>query len=149
MKILVLSDSHRKKLDLNINDYDLIIHCGDYGESYDYLINNNISFVRGNCDLLGDKEKIISFKSKRILITHGDLYNVKYNLLSITYKALSCECNICFYGHTHIQNYFFSDSILYLNPGSFQNDEYVIINDNEILFYSNNKIIKSINYDWE
>ncbi len=149
MKILVLSDSHRRKLDLNINDYDLIIHCGDYGESYKYLINNNIFFVKGNCDLLGDKEKIITFNNKRILITHGDLYNVKYNLLAITYKALSSDCNICFYGHTHIQNYFFSDSILYLNPGSYQNNEYVIINNDKVSFYSNNKILKSFYYNWE
>ena len=149
MKILVLSDSHRRKLDLNLKGYDLVIHCGDYGESYNYLKANNIIFVRGNCDLLGDKEKILTFINKRILIIHGDLYNVKYDLLAITYKGLSVHCNICFYGHTHIQNYFFSDSILYLNPGSYQNDEYVVIDNNKILFYSNKKIIKAIDYDWE
>lgn len=148
MRILALSDSHRRLLNINPNEYDYIIHCGDYGSEYNFLKKNNALFVKGNCDIYGAKEQKITIKSKTILITHGDLYNVKYNLTNITYKGLSENANIVFYGHTHIQNYFYSDNILYINPGSYQNNDYVIINDEDIYFYNNDKLVDKISYSW-
>ena len=42
MKILVLSDSHRRYLDdIKFNEFDYIFHCGDYGPSKPVLENNN------------------------------------------------------------------------------------------------------------
>ena len=148
MRILVLSDSHRRLLNININEYDYIIHCGDYGNEYKFLNNNNLLYVKGNCDIYGPKERKININNKTILITHGDLCNVKYNLTNLTYKGLSENANIVFYGHTHIQHYFYSDNILYINPGSYQNNDYVIINDNDIFFYNNDKLINRISYSW-
>ena len=148
MRILVLSDSHRRLLNININEYDYIIHCGDYGNEYNFLNNNNLLYVKGNCDIYGPKERKININNKTILITHGDLYNVKYNLTNLTYKGLSENANIVFYGHTHIQYYFYSDNILYINPGSYQNNDYIIINDNDIYFYNNGKLVDKISYNW-
>lgn len=152
MKILVLSDSHTLTLDnlkLDINNYDYIIHAGDYGNSYDFLIKNNIIFVKGNCDNLGDKEKNFFIDDKKILLTHGDLYNVKYNLLNICYKARNSNVDICIFGHTHQINYFYYENILFLNPGSFKNNDYIKIINDTIYFYKDNKVIDEITYEWK
>lgn len=147
MKILVLSDSHYEDIILNTS-YDYIIHCGDYGQSQKLLDLNKALYVRGNCDFNGQKEIIEVINNKKILITHGDLYNVKINYNRLVYKAVSEEVNICFYGHTHNQNYFYADDILFINPGAYLNGSYVEIINDEILFYENNTFIEKIVFRW-
>ena len=90
MRILVLSDSHSRLVDdIKFNKYDFVIHCGDYGNSYEILKNNNVIFVRGNCDYQGDNERIITINNKKILILHGDLYNVKYDYIRVRQVVLT------------------------------------------------------------
>lgn len=148
MKILVLSDSHHSNINLGKISYDIAIHCGDYGNSYDYLVNNNIHFVRGNCDFKGEKEKELIINNKKIYFTHGHMYNVKMTYNIIIYKASSLDASICLFGHTHNPDVFLIDNILFLNPGSYADGFYAIIEDDSVSIFLNNKIYKKINYKW-
>ena len=56
MKILILSDNHSRVIDFDTSEYDIVIHCGDYGRCFNILDEDNILFVRGNCDLHGEDE---------------------------------------------------------------------------------------------
>lgn len=141
MRILALSDNHYKNIDLDLNEFDYVLHCGDYG---DYKFNDNIIYVRGNCDLKGEKIKEIVINNKKILITHGDLFDVKYTLNRLFYKALDSKCDICIYGHTHYQQVEEIEGIYFINPGAYKDGYYAIINDNNIELYYLNKKIKEV-----
>lgn len=147
MKILVLSDNHSKNLDIN-NSYNYIIHAGDYGSELDYLENNNIIYVKGNCDYIGDKERILELFDKKILLTHGDRYRVKEAYQSLLYRGLELNVNIIIFGHTHIPTIFIENNILFINPGSYRDGYYIIISDNNITLYQDNKKIRKIDYRW-
>lgn len=132
MRILVISDSHFNSLaKIKKEDYDLIIHAGDYGPSKKHLISLGAKYVKGNCDFSGDKHLLFYYNNKKIFVTHGDLENVKINDMKIVYKALEYRANICIFGHTHKQTYFEHEGVLFLNPGSYPNN-YIIITDNNI-----------------
>lgn len=138
MKILVISDSHNNSLDnINFKSYDYIIHCGDYGKGLNILINNNVLFVKGNCDDFGDEELIININNKKIYINHGNSYNVKYSYDRLIYRALELNADIVLFGHTHNQIIFYEENILFINPGNYPM-YYVELNDNDIILYNNN-----------
>ena len=76
--------------------------------------------VRGNCDTSKKypKEMIIDVLGVKILITHGDLYNVKYEYNTIFYKGKEVGADIITFGHSHkalIDEY---NGITIMNPGS-------------------------------
>lgn len=148
MKILILSDNHSRSLDFDFSKYDYIIHCGDYGNSYDVLNQTDALFVRGNCDYDGPKEIFREINNKKVLVLHGDLYNVKYHYNSLIYKALSRNAHVVFFGHTHRADMFIEDNILFINPGSYQDGSYVVINDDYIIFYKFDKEYKRFEYRW-
>lgn len=145
MKILVLSDSHLHEIKHNFNDYDYVIHCGDFGRLKD---SNNLFYVRGNCDFKGEKEILTHIGNRDIYITHGDLYNVKYGYDKIRYKALEKECSICFFGHTHRADMFIIDNVIFINPGAYQDGYYVVITDTNISFYLENTCYKEFDFKW-
>ena len=148
MKILILSDNHYRNIDLDLNKYDYIIHCGDYGNSLKMLEEYNTFIVRGNCDIDGPKEIFCEINGRKIFITHGDLYNVKIHYNSITYKAMERKVDFVFFGHTHRMDMFIHDNIVFINTGSYQDGSYVEIDDNKISFYNKNRLIKSFEYRW-
>ncbi|MBQ9124357.1 MAG: YfcE family phosphodiesterase [Acholeplasmatales bacterium] len=148
MRILALSDSHFDKIKLDLNKYDYIIHCGDYGLSKKDLINNNVYFVKGNCDFSGEKELEVKINNKIIFITHGDKYNVKSTYNNLIYKALSINANICFFGHTHRPDMFVLDDIIYINPGAYLDGFYVVIDEEYIYFYKDKEIYKKFEFKW-
>ena len=149
MKILVLSDSHSRMLDIDFNKYDYVFHCGDFGSSKsDLMRNNNTYYVCGNCDFGNNKEVFININNKNIFMTHGDLYHVKSHMNSLIYKAIELKSNICLFGHTHELSLFERDNILFINPGAYIDGYYAIIDDNKISFYRYNSLIKEYNYKW-
>jgi len=150
MKILVLSDSHRRYIDdIDFSKYDYVFHCGDYGVSRDVLENNqNLYYVAGNCDFGNNKEVLVNILNKKIYMTHGDLYHVKYHFNSLIYKAIENEANICLFGHTHEQKIFVRDNILFINPGAYQDGFYAEIEDDGIYFYYNSSLRKKFDYKW-
>ena len=80
MKVLVLSDSHLHDISkIKKEDYDLIIHAGDYGVSKKYLEKLEAKYVKGNCDFDNvEDELIFDIEDKVVFLCHGDKYNVKY-----------------------------------------------------------------------
>lgn len=144
MKIFLLSDSHGKKDFLDYKKDDILfVHCGDYGISEDIMKRNDVIYVNGNCDFLTkDKSyKILTLINKKILLTHGHKENVKMSMNNLFYLALSEEVDMCFYGHTHIQNYQVIEGITFINPGSWHNKKSHVIISDKIYFYHNDKIV--------
>ncbi|MDE7162051.1 MAG: metallophosphoesterase [Anaeroplasmataceae bacterium] len=146
MKILVLSDTHSNEIRLDLKKYDFVIHCGDYGKSIDPHTQRDILFVKGNCDIYGPDLLELSIASKKVFVTHGYMENVKYGFDRLIYKALEKNCQICMFGHTHMQVCFLEEGILFLNPGSYP-EGYIEIFDEEIVLHQKNTI-KKISYRW-
>lgn len=145
MKILVLSDSHSKVVTMDTTEYDYIIHCGDYGCS---KLKKEVLYVRGNCDLDGPKEICTEIENRKVYITHGDLYRVKFGYDRLRYRALELKANLCFFGHTHRADMFIMDDIIFINPGAYQNGYYVIIDEESIGFYLDKKCYKKFEFKW-
>lgn len=128
MKIAVISDSHYETSNINllkkhIKDVNVIIHCGDGAPDIKILekdFNGEIYAVKGNCDISNEypTERIIELMGVKIFITHGNMYNVKYEYNTIFYKGKTIGADIVLFGHSHkalISNY---DGITIMNPGS-------------------------------
>ena len=130
MKIAFISDTHgnEKSLKLALNKIkelkaDILIHLGDYASDTNFIKDNFegiVYAVAGNCDYSCDypKEDLININGKKILLTHGDLYNVKNSLNTLIYKGKALNVDIILFGHTHIFIKEEIDSILIMNPGS-------------------------------
>jgi predicted phosphodiesterase len=74
MRILVISDSHLSDISkIKKEEYDLIIHAGDYGVSKKKLEDLGAKYVKGNCDFHGDKHLLFYFQNKKYLLTTGIL----------------------------------------------------------------------------
>ncbi|MDE5715505.1 MAG: YfcE family phosphodiesterase [Anaeroplasmataceae bacterium] len=146
MKLLLISDSHSFDLsNICFKEYDYVFHAGDYGKSISCLEKNNIYFVKGNCDLIGENSKVIECFGKRILLIHGDAQNVKYGLDRLIYKAMECKVDYCFFGHTHTPTFFQAENIVFINPGAFPS--YVILTQDNIGFYhKGSKEIKEVKW---
>lgn len=129
MKVLVFSDSHgctSKMVQIieNTNKVDLIIHLGDIvkdAEKIGCIFDSiRIEYVRGNNDLYSQElnEKILEIEGKRLLITHGNLYDVKNGYERIFRKGAELQVNAILFGHTHTAYESLRDNILLINPGS-------------------------------
>lgn len=129
MKIAVISDTHgyvEHCIDaLNkIDDIDLIIHLGDYSRDVKAIrkaFDTTIINVKGNCDPYDYEtpdDNIIEIKGKKIFLTHGDLYRVKYGLNDIYYKAKELNADVVLFGHSHTSTMVEHEGILFFNPGS-------------------------------
>ncbi|MGL4992443.1 MAG: metallophosphoesterase [Sarcina sp.] len=128
MNILVVSDTHNNKNELNrilkiSNDSDCIFHLGDNISDARYLqknFNGTVYMVKGNCDYneVGDVEQIVELKGKKFLLTHGDRYGVNYGLDKIFYRGLELEVDMIIFGHIHRKVYTKEGGICILNPGS-------------------------------
>jgi phosphoesterase, MJ0936 family len=147
MRILVISDSHRNDLStINFQRYDVVIHCGDYGQSQDILLKHHVLFVKGNCDTYGKEKQSLTVFNKKILVTHGNHEQVKFGYQRLVYRALEEQAEICFFGHTHEQTCFVESGILFLNPGNYP-QSYIEIEDQNIVFYKNGKMLIQ-DYKW-
>lgn len=149
MRILILSDSHYKTLDdINFSEFDYVLHAGDYGKSIDTIKQEGIIFVKGNCDFEGKNEVEININDKNVFITHGHLYDVKYDFTRLLFKGLSLNANYVIFGHTHEPILFTEQGVVFINPGAYQDGYYVIADEHKITFYKDNKIIKNFRRKW-
>lgn len=144
MKILALSDNHSKDVCLNLNDFDYIIHSGDRGN----FTSDKAVMVKGNCDFEGDKTLFLNIEGKKVLITHGDLYGVKEGLMRISLFALENKVDYVFFGHTHVPTFFEYNGIKFINPGAYLDGRYVILNEDKIVFYKDDKAERIIKNKW-
>lgn len=128
MKILVISDTHRKnenylKLVEMLGKLDMVIHLGDV-EGSEYTIQEAVScpveMVAGNNDFFSDlpSEKIIQIGKYKALITHGHRYYIGMGNEMLKREAIVEGVNIVMYGHTHRPVIDISKNIIAINPGS-------------------------------
>lgn len=128
MKIGIMSDSHH---DLNAideaiclaDDVDCWFHAGDSIEDAEYLENvsqKKVFAVPGNIDWFIDKpqELLVNIADKKIFLTHGHKYNVKWSTKSLYERACPLNADLIIYGHSHVGNEEHIDDKIIINPGS-------------------------------
>lgn len=126
IKLLIVSDTHgdSEALETLVQQYknfDYLIHLGDHFWDVDKLdFPGNVCVVKGNTDLRyqADNELVLEILNRKILLTHGHQYHVKYGLNKLYYSALEKNVDIVFFGHTHMSHEEEYDGILFFNPGS-------------------------------
>ncbi len=128
MKIIVLSDTHGRNrgfLESIMYDTrpDMIFHLGDYvgdGENISKILGVPSLIVRGNGDFGSgyNEEEIIEIKGKKIFLTHGHRYDVRYGLDNIIYRGMELEVDMVLFGHTHIPVNIREKDMIIMNPGS-------------------------------
>ena len=130
MRILVISDTHGetdKAEDIlrNHDDIDLIIHLGDYFRDAQKISasfpNIAIEYIYGNSDfMIGDipAEKLLECAGKKIFITHGHRYSVKWDYDKLHRKAQETEADLLLFGHTHVAEIIRTMDYIIMNPGS-------------------------------
>lgn len=129
MRILVASDTHGdfqtlKRVVLSQPTADVIIHLGDGEEQADAIKmmfpNKMVVNVKGNCDW-GSTLPMVEIKNlegKKIMATHGHLYNVKMGYLEAIYAAREQQADVLLFGHTHMPFTYYDDGLYIMNPGS-------------------------------
>jgi len=145
MKILVISDTHgeidkAKEAIEDNSDIDLIIHLGDYFRDAQKLSDLfpaiPMEYIYGNSDfMIGDvpSEKLLEYKGKKIFITHGHRYSVKWDYEKLYKKAEETGADILLFGHTHVAELIKRDKYTIRNPGSTsdprgeENESYAIL----------------------
>ncbi|MCH4284681.1 MULTISPECIES: metallophosphoesterase family protein [Bacillota] len=145
MKILLISDTHgelenTRKLIHKHKDVDLKIDLGDIGFALKEL--DGFVVVKGNHDkaLKLPIERIVEVENHRILCVHGDIFEAdvmeevfslmideKEDIMQVCMDVLyhhiadyakKKQCDIVFFGHTHIRVWEIYDGITIVNPGS-------------------------------
>ncbi len=130
MKVLIVSDTHRKDENLQrvIEEnapLDMLIHLGDSEGSEDKIAawageDCDLEMVLGNNDFFSDldREKELKIGQYRILLTHGHYYNVSLGVERLEQEARERRIDIAMYGHTHRPFYEVHNGVIILNPGS-------------------------------
>lgn len=129
-RIIVLSDTHghfnefNKIVNNTKDEATCYIHLGDGCKEVEDIrfVHPDITLyaVRGNCDndMTLPIYTDIKIGNKIIFMTHGDIFNVKYNLNKLKSVARNVNADIALYGHSHIGYQETDEGLLILNPGS-------------------------------
>ncbi|MDI6601665.1 MAG: metallophosphoesterase [Thermoanaerobacteraceae bacterium] len=129
MRIGIISDTHRLWSRIEealrvMGKVDIILHLGDNISDADdirnVLKNVPVVAVRGNCDQADGfpEERVLLLEGKKIFMTHGHRYNVKYDYGDIYKKAREFEADAALFGHSHYPIILKKGDILLVNPGS-------------------------------
>ena len=129
MRILVVSDTHGdyfslKEVVQTHSSAEIIVHCGDGDEQVDFLKNTYknkmIIAVKGNCDFGSTlpATEFFTVQGKKIMVTHGHLYNAKATFYNLLCAAKENNADIVLFGHTHTPISLCTDDVYFLNPGS-------------------------------
>lgn len=134
MKILVISDTHgnanRAFIAHTLSEpVDMVIHLGDGCADADLLRNVldiPVINVAGNCDSGSNvpREYVWECEGKRILLTHGDAYQVKSGLAKLRRRAEKIGVDAVLFGHTHQRVCENHAGLLLVNPGTLSNDSH-------------------------
>ena len=137
MKALIISDTHGnafavREILARHSDAEVVLFLGDGlsdVEELAYYDKRRVWYVvRGNCDMrplfcgeVVEKTLELYLNGRKIIMTHGDLYNAKWGMDSLKELARSRGADIVFFGHTHTpcEEYVSEPHPFYLfNPGS-------------------------------
>ena len=129
MKYLIISDTHGSYTELccileTEKEIKEVIFLGDgladiQKAKLDYP-DRNFTCVKGNCDLWDSvpSMNILTLDKYKVLITHGDGFDVKSSKLGLRRAAIGMGADIVLYGHTHRQYYEYLEGLYLFNPGS-------------------------------
>mgnify|MGYP001316294035 FL=1 len=129
MRIFVVSDTHGdtrgfiNKVE-TMEKPDLIIHLGDYvedGIKIERELKIDTVIVKGNGDYYREdfsEDRVLFINDKRIFLTHGHKYNVRYGEDNLMYKGQEVNADIVLFGHTHVPLLFEEANMAIMNPGS-------------------------------
>ena len=130
MKILIVSDTHRKDENLKqviarSGPLDMLIHLGD-AEGSEHMIATwvnegcDLEMILGNNDFFSDlpREITLDIGSYKVWVTHGHNYYVSMGNETIKKEAIDRGVDIVLYGHTHRPVIDIDDDIIAVNPGS-------------------------------
>ncbi len=135
-KLLIVSDSHGdnsgiKEAIKREMPFDVLVHCGDIEGSVSRMVEPDATFeiraVRGNCDFSGALPNEDNFKVGfcNIFVTHGDDYNVKYDmdLIHLKKAAKKRMADVVLFGHSHHAEIVrdSENGLTLINPGSIGN----------------------------
>jgi putative phosphoesterase len=131
MKVLVISDTHGSvtrafAAHTHSEPVDAIIHLGDGSSDADALrdaLDIPVIAVAGNCDLgsKAPREYLWECEGKKLLLTHGDAYQVKSGLVRLHQRAQELKVDVALFGHTHQRLCESISGILLINPGTLAN----------------------------
>lgn len=127
MKILVVSDTHRKNDNyfdiLKKEKPDLVIHCGD-AEGSEYALTESakcpVKIVLGNNDFFSDLPRELEFEvgKYKVWVTHGHNYYVSMGYTDIHRAATVRGKDVVLFGHTHRPVLEKRENVWLINPGS-------------------------------
>lgn len=128
MKVLVLSDTHGSvnrafRAHTLAEPVDAVIHLGDGVADAEMLreaLDVPVINVAGNCDPGSNvpRELVWECEGKRILLTHGDAYQVKSGLARLRQRAEEIGADAVLFGHTHLEVLEEYAGLLLVNPGT-------------------------------
>ena len=145
MKILLLSDTHgelagTRKVIFEHRDVDMMIHLGDIG--FDIRELSDFIVVKGNHDKTWNlpRERVVEVMGHRILCMHGDMLEAKtveevfamktgkdIDIMQLCMETLykniaqyakSKNCDVAFFGHSHLRIHVVREGVTLVNPGS-------------------------------
>lgn len=144
-RMAVLSDSHGDDLTLRwlleqlwkrTGQIDGYVHCGDGVRDFErvqaYAADRDpaafFCSVKGNCDFACDAplQVLLPVDGHRLMVCHGHLQHVKYDLSYLDDAAAAAGCTVAVYGHTHQPNLEMRQ-VLLLNPGSVQDGRLALL----------------------
>lgn len=142
MRVLVISDTHgdvNRALSAHssVEPVDIVVHLGDGCADADLLraaLDVPVINVAGNCDLgaQAPRECVWECEGKRILLTHGDAYKVKIDLIRLRRRAEEIGVDAVLFGHTHHAVVEKHHGLLMVNPGTLanygQHHSYAVLN---------------------
>lgn len=128
MKILIVSDTHRKndnliKILACEKPVDMLIHAGD-AEGSEYFIESQADclteIVAGNNDFFSKlpQEREFDIGNCHVFLTHGHYYYVSLGTERIAEEGQARGANLVIYGHTHRPSIEEYGEMTVLNPGS-------------------------------
>ncbi len=129
MKILVFSDTHGdsyaiQRALISQPKAEVVIHCGDGADEFQKMKllfpDKAFYMVKGNNDLgyrLPPTLDLV-FEGKRVFVTHGHFFNVKWGLQNLIMAANDRKADIVLFGHTHMTEESYHDGLYVFNPGA-------------------------------
>ncbi|MCH5351485.1 MAG: YfcE family phosphodiesterase [Clostridiales bacterium] len=136
-KIIVISDIHYGSDNLVriiplINEANYLIFCGD-GLRELMLFRDEIKVpmvcVKGNGDYntnIAENASIVLGQS-RAFVTHGHRQSVRKNISLLLDAARLKECQLVFFGHTHVYYDYIVKGIHFINPGALCEGSYALV----------------------
>lgn len=130
MKALILSDSHGRVGNMieameNERDIDLVVFAGDVHRDIEEFMliypRVCVAEVIGNNDFFEKsvpEDRVFDLGGKKLFVTHGHKYGVKYSKAKLIREAKKAGADICIYGHTHARDYEETEDMIIINPGT-------------------------------